>query len=175
MESCLYYNCGGRRFPSGMESCLYYNCGGRRFPSGMENEFRLSSGGRKALNVGNATSRRGYKKDEETPFPQGILKVLHQIVHDLFYLFIPWCFVVNESFFSYQFFPFRILLFNQFYFCFPRQSFNSVFFVNCRLVTSKFLVVNTVFAIVFVCERSLVVVVFMFLNPTNQIVCASSV
>ena len=41
-----------------MESCLYYNCGGR-----------------KALNVGNATSRRGYKKDEETPFPQGIPNV----------------------------------------------------------------------------------------------------
>jgi hypothetical protein len=41
----------------------------------MENEFHLSSGGRKALNVGNATSRRGYKKDEETPFPQGIPNV----------------------------------------------------------------------------------------------------
>ena len=59
----------------GMESCLYYNCGGRRFPSGMENEFRLSSGGRKDLNVGNTTSRRGYNKDEETPFPQGIPNV----------------------------------------------------------------------------------------------------
>jgi hypothetical protein len=44
-------------------------------PFGNGELFVFNCGGRKDLDVGNATSRRGYTKDEETPFPQGIPNV----------------------------------------------------------------------------------------------------
>lgn len=109
------------------------------------------------------------------PRKGNLLLVILYFIENLFNPFTPWCFIVNESLFRDQFFPIRILLFNQLYLFLPPHMFYLILSINSQLISGKLLIINAIFTFIPVRERASILMVFMLPYPSDQIICTSCI
>ena len=119
---------------------------------------------------------RDNRKNETLHSPKGnLLLVILYFIENLFNPITPWCFIVDKSLFRNQFFPIRILFFNQLYLFLPPHMFYLILSINSQLISGKLLIINAIFTFIPVRERASILMVFMLPYPSDQIICTSCI